>query len=300
MIRASSRMRWTGLLVGSMVGLVGCVEAPPPPTNAVTATPPSAAVLPRLKRDALAALDGDWPALHMATLMALAEEGLVRPDEVLARRERNIGALLPYSGFIPAARMSYPLPALEEIVARFRALEAEKAKVPTAYDAECRFLLDALAPVQPKAAGSAPSTATDALDHALKRIDRLHEAGLISWEERRREADAIVAALELPPPPESIETPPPARATKAVKPRPRKALWDMHLLSMADPKFEAKAWRYFADRYDALTALPHRVERVSSTELGTTYLLLAGPLPEAEAKHLCSHLKARGDACALR
>lgn len=289
------RSGWRTILA-CLVVLSGCAEPPPPPE------PPP---LARLNRTALAGLDGDWPALRLATLHWLREEGLVTPDEARPRLERNIGALLPYSGFAPSARMSAPIPAPDDIVARFHALNAEKDKAPSAYVAERQFLLEALAPLHPTALAPTPSIATAALEAALQRIDRLQQAGLIDWDERRREAAAIVAALEQEPPPDVVavaavrEPEPPPRRT-AVPPRAPKREWALHLLSMAEPKFEGKAWRYFSERYDALRSLPHWVERVSSRELGTTYYLLAGPLPERDARALCDALKAKGETCTLR
>lgn len=287
---------WSRLALAGALLLSACAE---PPIAAAPPTPPRT----QLKRQALGPLDGDWPALRLATLQWLSEDGLVTPDEAKPRLERNIGALLPYSGFAPAARMMEPIPDPDEIVIRFRALELEKDKVPSAYLAERAFLLEALAPLQSTSLAPAPSLATSALEAALKRIDRLHQAGLIDGQERRHEIDAIVVALEQTPPSETAMVAPvrekPARRTPS-PPRVQKNDRALHLLSMADPKFEGKAWRYFSERYDALRSLPHWIERVSSRELGTTYYLLAGPLPERDAYTLCQTLKAKGETCALR
>lgn len=274
-------------------------------------------------------LAGDPMALRFLALKQLTTQGLVPLEDAVARREANLGALLPLTAAKPpAAGLEAPIPPLAQVMERFGGLGTgtERGNVATRV-AERDFLTDALLPKAPVA--RQPYTPPD-IASARKlqhRLARLEDAGLITPEERTTETEAVDKLIASGTLPEVLEPPKPPAAPKkkvasgrgnrmpggvsgrleiipsppGVEP-PRlaggaKGPAGMHLLSMGSAAHGDKAWEALSKEHAELAGLGHTVSRADLGDLGVTYRLIAGPVDAAQAESLCGTLKTRGQAC---
>jgi hypothetical protein len=142
---------------------------------------------------------------RFGTLEQLRAAGLISAEEHRARRQANLGALLPQTHPLPAADLATPAPPTAEVAARLQALSqaAEARRVPEATArAERARILDALLPATAAPGGPAASPPADPAA-AMAVLERHRGAGLITPEEFERERRAIgapVTAADLPPP----------------------------------------------------------------------------------------------------
>ncbi|MGE5478471.1 MAG: hypothetical protein ACM3Q1_17590 [Bacteroidales bacterium] len=295
----------------------------PPPREAVpfpvgVLTVPQAEIL----------LAGDPMALRFLALKQLATLGMVPVEECVARKDANLGALLPLTAEAPpAAGLDHPIPPLPEVMERFRNLGNGAVRGnPATRNAERDFLTDALLPRQP---GKRQPYSPPDIASARKlqdRLGRLEDAGLITPDERAAENEAVdqlIAGGTLPqvleppkPPPkpkpkksgrgnrmpggvsgklEIIPSPPGVEAPKL--PSAAKGPAGIHLLSMGSAAHGDKAWEALVKEHAELSGLGHTVSRADLGELGVTYRLLAGPMDPAQAESLCATLKTRGQVC---
>ncbi|MGE5504958.1 MAG: SPOR domain-containing protein [Actinomycetota bacterium] len=251
--------------------------------------------------DVVALLDGDTEAQRFLVLARLFDDGLVTPEDMQARRSANLGALLPFSTPPPAAGLERAIPPVPQLVQRLAQL-ARGSGPTNARASERAYLLDQLLPRQPRQLAPPVRTDTEALRLGKARVERLANAGLVTPDERARELDAIsrgeqlIAATPLPPP----------KPKPKAKPKPKTELdqfgagpVSIHLLSMAAPKFGDMAWQTLSTEYPALAPLEHRVVETKIPDLGTTYRLLAGPLPTKDAIEICKPIREKGQSCAL-
>lgn len=296
----------------------------PPPPEAVpfpagTLNPEQAEIL----------LAGDPMALRFLALKQLTARGLVPPDDASARKDTNLGALLPLTTEQPpAAGLEQPIPPLSEIYDRFNGLgHATVRGTPATHWAERNFLTDALLPKAP--AKRQPYSPPD-IASARKlqnRLARLEDSGLITPQQRAAENDAVDKLIaggtlpevltppEPPKPPvkkkkpgrgnrmpggvsgrfEIIPSPPGVEAPKLAP--AAKGPAGVHLLSMGSAAHGDKAWDALVKEHPELNGLGHTVTRADLGELGVTYRLLAGPMEPAQAESLCAALKPRGQTC---
>lgn len=307
-------------------------ELPPPPPP--VPPPPEAVPFPagRLAPEqAEMLLAGDPMALRFLALKQLAARGLVPVDDVGARKDANLGALLPLTApEPPAAGLEAPLPPLADMVARFDGLSRSAVRgTPESRAAERDFLAEA---VLPKAPAKRQSYSPPDITSARKlqdRLGRLEDAGLITPDQRAGETaavDKLVAGGTLPEvlePPKAPEPPKPKKKTTSgrgnrmpggvsgkleIIPSPygvdapklasgAAGPAGMHLLSMGSAAHGDKAWEALAKEHAELAGLGHTVSRADLGELGVTYRLIAGPVEPARAESLCAALKARGQQC---
>lgn len=277
-------------------------------------------------------LAGDPMALRFLALKHLTARGLVPVEEASARKDANLGVLLPLTAAqAPATGLDRPIPPLPEMVERFNGLGTGgvRGNGPTRAS-ERDFLLDSLLPKAPAQRQALTPPDIASARKLQDRLARLEDAGLVSPYERAREIEAVdqlIASgvlpevLEPPKPPE----PPKAKPKKTVSGRgnrmpggvsgrlevipsppgveaPKlaggaKGPAGMHLLSMGSASHGDKAWEALVKEHAELTSLGHVVSRADLGDLGVTYRLIAGPVEAAQAESLCTTLKARGQAC---
>ena len=119
------------------------------------------------------------------TLKVLRDQGLVTPDEFNARRQTNIGALLPLTSPPPAAGLDRPVPTTEQIAGRLRAIgrALEMRAISVAqHSAERTMILDALMPSAPVVVAN-PATPPRGLMEAadsVRRLEKLRDEGFIN------------------------------------------------------------------------------------------------------------------------
>jgi len=313
--------------------LAGCITgAPPPVTEASPAAEPIPAPplpFPPAQKggaEAAALLAGDPIATRFLVLRRLAEDRLITLEAAQGRMDSNKGALLPLTELMPPAiGLDRPLPPLDSIVERVRALSSGKGKGNDATRAaEGNRLLDAILPANPaKRMPLSPPDNTAARTLA-DRLERLDEVGLITPDEHTREqraVDDLIASGRLPevwmPPAPPPPPPPPTKPTKAKPhrgfqpeflPNPAgteapklqpgaKEAGGIHLLSMAAGNRGEQAWTTLIKEYPELAPLKYKVVKADLGDLGITYRLIAGPLDAAEAERMCGVLRGKGQSC---
>ncbi len=248
---------------------------------------------------------------RFATLKALRDQGLITQDEYNQRRQSSIGALLPLTSPPPAAGLDRPVPTTEQISARLRAigraLEMRAISV-SQHAAERNMILDALMPSAPVmvAEPSAPPRGLMEGADAIRRLEKLRDAGYISGDEYARERQAIELAVQGPSPaePKQAAAPSPAmqKPEQMAKQEPAKPAGPqpaVHLASYRSAKQAESGWVQIKRAHgNILGSLDHEVSRVTLGSKGTYFRLKAGPLPSVdEAKSLCRQLKQRRQYC---
>ncbi|OAN52400.1 hypothetical protein A6A04_00310 [Paramagnetospirillum marisnigri] len=260
----------------------------------------------------------DPEAQRFHALRRLVEDGVVRPDEADARRNANLGAMLPYSMPSPADGLARVAP-LQDIARRLGRLSVQPGP---ATGAERDLLLDAVLPAQPRTRTPPPRGDAAALKLGRDRVERLAGLGLVAPDERHNELEAIgqrekvLANQPPPPPPEPPKKKKPVRKKPpvgseggskpgdvpggAIPPKDTKGPMGVHLLSMASDNLTDKAVDALKKEFpEQLGALTFKAVKTEIPDLGTTYRLLAGPLSAADSEQLCKALRAKGQSCAV-
>ena len=203
------------------------------------------------------------------TLRALLDQGLLTQDEFLVRRKVNVGALLPLTSQPPGAGLGRPVPAVGQISDRSnaigRALEM-RALSPAQHTAERTMILDALMPANPVAMASPalpPKGLMEAAD-AVRRLELLKEADLITSDEYSKERQAIEGGIQ--PAGQSSSAmggPPKAMEAKSMKPKVSGFQPAVHLASYRQRKAAERGWAELSRRFGSLLGgMEHRIERV--------------------------------------
>ncbi len=310
-------------------GCAGPAEAPPP-----AAPPPPPAVTLALpaghmdNAEAARLLAGDPLALRFVALRALDEAGLVRPEEANPRILNNKGALLPLTWpQPPSIGLDRPIPPLDKILARFRALESGTASgSPASRATERAFLLDSLLPARPAVRQALTPPDLVGARRLLVRLDRLTDAGLITGTEKAAESQAVLQLMASGRLPETVTPPAPPPPPPPPKPKHRGHHHPYHgylaevlpdppgadptplrkdargpagvaLLSMAAASYGNMAWAALSKEYSELAPLSYKVVKVDLGQMGVTWRLIAGPLDPPAAEKLCATLKAKGQEC---
>jgi len=240
------------------------------------------------------------------TIRALLDQGLVTQDEFLVRRKVNLGALLPMTSPPAAAGIDRPVPATDQVAARLRAIgRALEMRVlsPAQHTAERSMILDALMPVRPTALANPvapPKGLMEAAD-AVRRLELLKGADLITSDEYARERAAIEAAIQPPPPKAKMSEEKTAEPLKASKTSKTSGFQPgVHLASYRQKKSANRGWADLSKRFKSvLGGLQYRIERVDlGNKKGVFYRLKAGPLPDNNAaKAVCRQFKAKRQYC---
>ncbi|MBI4182717.1 MAG: tetratricopeptide repeat protein [Proteobacteria bacterium] len=244
-------------------------------------------------------------------LKRLMDEGLVTPEEFEGRRQANLGALLPLTGQPPAAGLDRPVPAVEQIASRLRALSRSlemRAISPRAHAAERAVILDAILPREPLA--RAPRAAAPkgllAVASRIGEMERLREEGLIGAAELERERAAIEAGFQASAPASAPQQAPmalarpSAPAPAAVQAPARPVGLGVHLASYRSRAGAEKGWAdILAAQKDLLGAFGPVINRVDlGPGKGVFFRLKVGPLASpAAAQDLCVKLRARKLFC---
>jgi len=248
------------------------------------------------------------------TLRALLDQGLITQDEFLIRRKVNVGALLPMTSQPASTGLDRPVPAIEQVSARLnaigRALEM-RALTPAQHTAERTMILDALMPMRPNAVANPvppPKGLMEAAD-AVRRLEMLNGADLITSDEYAKERAAIEVSMQ-PPVPKAMAMAMAGAAAgagatpKALDGQGKPAMSGfqpaIHLASYRQKKAAERGWVELSKRFGSmLGGLEHRVERVDlGNSKGVFYRLKAGPLPSNNAaKDACRKLKAKRQYC---
>jgi tetratricopeptide (TPR) repeat protein len=228
-------------------------------------------------------------------LSALRKQGLITEAEYAARRQANIGALLPLTSPPPAAGLDRSVPSSAQISGRLRAIARGlelRALTVSQYSAERTMILNALMPAAPVAVanpGPPPKGLMQAAD-AVRGLEYLKEQGIITSDEYTKERKAIERALQ-----PAGTAPPKAAAIKSAGPRPA-----VHLASYRTRRQAERGWKQLRGTYHRL--LGGLESEITKTNLGRGrgifYRLKAGPLAsEKKAKALCGKLKKRRQYC---
>ena len=273
--------------------------------------PPMAAGSPGVPRSVSGAAVADTPMLAGAdanivsrfkTLRALRDEGLITAEEYAARRQANIGALLPLSSPPPAAGLGRPVPSTEQITGRLRAIGRAlemRAMSVGQHAAERSMIVDALMPAAPvSVAGPTPPPQglMEAAD-SVRRLEQLRDAGYISSDEYTRERTAIERAMQ---PPATAAAPPPKAPAPEAEVTEVATGPAVHLASYRSRRQADRGWTILRRSHRSL--LEGLRPEVSEVDLGPGkglfYRLKAGPVasrPAAEA--LCRALRLRRQYC---
>lgn len=319
-MRGSWRMAVLTVLAG--LGLAACNNTvkgyPPQPESWPSAPAPAAMVappaVPPIPLEPPSAIASDPEAQRFYALRRLVEAGLMTPEEAETRRTANLGALLPYSAPPPAAGLARPAP-LQNLADQIARLSVRPAAIASETAAERGFLMESLLPLEPRDRAVPARIESDALKLGRDRVDTLARLGLVSTDERMRELAAIgqgeqVLANRPPPPPPPPPPPKKKPRKKPVTTKPGdvpggaippsgKGPVGVHLLSMASDTLTAKAVDALKKEYPELAPLEFKAVKTVIPDLGTTYRLLAGPLPLAEAEKLCVDLRAKSQSCVV-
>ncbi|HEY9079021.1 tetratricopeptide repeat protein [Magnetovibrio sp.] len=240
------------------------------------------------------------------TLRALLDQGLITQDEFLMRRKVNVGALLPMTSPPAATGLDRPVPAVEQVSARLnaigRALEM-RALSPAQHTAERSMILDALMPARPSSVANPappPKGLMEAAD-AVRRLEMLNAADLITSDEYAKERAAIEASMQ-PPAPQMPAGDGAMAKQKSGEAKPALSGFQpaVHLASYRQQKAAERGWAELSKRFgDVLGGLEYRIERVDlGNSKGVFYRLKAGPLPSNNAaKDACRTLKVKRQYC---
>lgn len=208
--------------------LASCSDRPKvvaPPPEPVVAAPLVIAPLPfaHASMDTAKALEvfaDDAMATRFLVLRNLVELSLAPDRDYVRRTEANKGALLPLTAPPPATGIDRPLPPAAEVVERFDVLSRSTRGTIDSRQAERDFLLEQILQATPSSRTQLhPPDVATARQLGL-RLERLEAAGLITAEERLREAQALeelIASGVLPP----VFYEPPKQAEAKPKPKPQ-------------------------------------------------------------------------------
>lgn len=249
---------------------------------------------------------------RFATVRALRDQGLITPNEYAARRQANVGALLPLSSPPPAAGLNRPVPSTEQVTARLqaigRALELRAISV-SQHAAERNMILDAMMPAAPVVVanpGVPPQGLMEAAD-MVRRLEMLRDSGFISSDEYARERAGIESALmpaqPLPAQTSSLSselmsaTPgQPVQMSAATPSGPQPSV---HLASYRSTKQAERGWSQLRRAHQKLLGdLSYTVTEINLGSKGVFFRLIAGPFPNKEAaSDTCRKLKSRRQFC---
>lgn len=245
---------------------------------------------------------------RFTTLRMLREQGLVTAEEYSARRQANIGALLPLTSPPPSAGLDRSVPPADQIVGRLRAIGRAlemRALTVAQHASERAMILDALLPSAPVVVanpGVPPKEMMAAAD-AVRRIEFLRDGGLVSAEEYARERKAVEIAMTPPTPeplPKAAEEVPVATPAGPVARAAKGGQAAVHLASYRSRQQADRGWQQIKRAHGEI--LGNLEPEVSEVNLGkgkgTYFRLKAGPIANKKtAADICGKLKQRRQYC---
>lgn len=285
-----------------VLGVAQTYQAPPP------AIPVTSAPLSAAQAGANAAVL--TAAQRFQTLRELAENGLITPDEFQARRQANLGAILPLTQPPPGAGLDRPSPPSQQVIDRLRELgrSLERGAIsPAEQNAERQTILDGLLPAAPRNRANPLPAPKDfmAAASAAGALERLKNGGLLTGEEYAREREALDRIAQPPAPPmKTANGPAPSKTTPtggtsaSALPAELKGKPAVHLASYKSRDQAMKDIALFKKKSPELAKLGMLATKVDLGAKGTYWRLKAGPLPSAKAAtELCRKLKASRQYC---
>ncbi|MEK9722688.1 MAG: SPOR domain-containing protein, partial [Rhodospirillaceae bacterium] len=297
----------------AMLGRTAVPSAPSPNMASASPMAPEGTMAPMAGDAGMGFSGADANVMsRYSTLKALRDQGLITPNEFSARRQTNIGAMLPLTSPPPAAGLDRPVPTTEQIAGRLRAIgrALEMRAISVAqHSAERNMILDALMPSVPVVVANPavpPRGLMEAAD-SVRRLEKLKNEGFITSDEYARERQAIELAMRPAQPapaamaaqpvskPMAMEKEAAAKAEeKKMGPQPA-----VHLASYKSEKQAERGWAQLRRAHGAvLGKLDHEVQRVELGRKGVFFRLKAGPFPDAgAAKSACTQLKRRRQFC---
>ena len=244
-------------------------------------------------------------------LRALMDQGLITQEEFVQRRTVNVGALLPLTSRPPATGLDRPVPSVDQISGRLnaigRALEM-RALSPAQHMAERSMILDALMPANPASVLKAPPPPKGLMEaaDAVRRLEMLKEADLITSDEYAKERAAIEGSMQASSPGmagggASSAPGAPQAMTPGGGGQPQLSGFQpgVHLASYRREADARKGWAELQSKFGQLAGLSAHIERVDlGGAKGVFFRLKAGPLPSnAAAQDVCRQLKAKRQYC---
>lgn len=292
---------------------------PSGPATAQIAAPVAAPAPGLSALEPVQALDPRTQALadRFKVLQKLRDEQLVTQEEYARRRDANLGALLPLTHSPAAAGLSRPVPALDQVVERLKALQRglqSRAITPREHELERQTILDALLPAAPTTL-AAPEPAPRSLMESAERmrqLERLRSMGLITADEMKAEQAALETALHSADPAIPAAAPlggqgptmlvPGSAASQPAKARAAAPLPGQTAVHLASYRTEVQAregWDDLVKRFPTqLTTLAPDIRKTSVSGKGDYYRLYAGPFAaRAEANAVCSALTLKRQFC---
>ena len=241
------------------------------------------------------------------TLIALRDQGLLTTQDYSARRQANIGALLPLSSPPPATGLDRPVPSTQQISGRLRAIGRglEMRAISVAQHASERaMILDAMMPSAPISVanpGRPPQGLLQAAD-SVRWLEQLREDGLITSDEYTRERSAIEGHIS---PAAPIVQPIPSTSTSsslAEREAPSQLSGPqpgVHLASYKSRKDAERGWTQLRRAHKGeLSSLQSEISETRLGAKGVFFRLKAGPLMDkGAAEALCKKLKTRRQFC---
>jgi tetratricopeptide (TPR) repeat protein len=241
------------------------------------------------------------------TLIALRDQGLLTAQDYNARRQANIGALLPLSSPPPAAGLDRPVPSTQQISGRLRAIGRglEMRAISVAQHASERaMILDAMMPSAPISVanpGRPPQGLLQAAD-SVRWLEQLREGGLITSDEYVRERAAIEGHISPAPPKVQTKASTPISSIPADRGAPEKLIGPqpgVHLASYKSRKDAERGWAQLRRAHKGeLASLQSEISETRLGAKGVFFRLKAGPLMgKVAAEALCKQLKKRRQFC---
>ncbi len=253
---------------------------------------------------------------RFATIRALRDQGLITPDEYAARRQANVGALLPLSSPPPSAGLDRPVPSTEQVSSRLqaigRALELRAISV-SQHTAERTMILDAMMPSAPVVVanpGTPPNGLMEAAD-MVRRLEMLRDAGFISSDEYSRERAAVEASMMPAQPAMPAQSSTLSSSMMSASPTQQPVQMEasamsgpqtgVHLASYRSTKQAERGWAQLRRAYQGvLGELNFTVTEIDLGTKGVFFRLIAGPFPDKKsATDACVQLKSRRQFCEL-
>ena len=241
------------------------------------------------------------------TLIALCDQGLVTAQDFKARRQANIGALLPLTSPPPASGLDRPVPSTQQISGRLRAIARglEMRAISVAQHASERsMILDAMMPSAPISVanpGKPPQGLLQAAD-SVRWLEQLRESGLITSDEYARERAAIEGHMSPAAPKIRIKPSAPTSSVQSDKvalkqksePQP-----GVHLASYKSRKDAERGWAQLRRAHKVeLATLKSEISETRLGAKGVFFRLKAGPTTnKVAAEKLCRQLKKRRQFC---
>ena len=238
------------------------------------------------------------------SLRALLGQGLITQDEFVRRRMINLGALLPLTAPPAATGLDRPVPAVDQVAGRLRAIGRAlemRALSPAQHTAERTMILDALMPANPASVVNPPAPPKGLMEAAdsVRRLEMLKASDIITSDEYVKERAAIEGSMQPAAPPPMAGAAKPMKMNADAKPQVSGFQPAVHLASYRQKGAAERGWKSLKKRFGQLSSMKPSIERVDlGSTKGVFYRLKAGPLPSnGAAQDLCRALKAKRQYC---